>query len=71
MEIKAFLANTKHKHRASQCGEHDCSASSKNRRDYYEYLSLSHFMMNFNHKENGRKKSFSSKSKGFISRILI
>ena len=43
VERKAFLANPKHKHRASQCGEHDCSASSKNRGDYYEYPSLSHF----------------------------
>ena len=42
VEIKAFLANTNHQDRVSQCGEHDCSANNKRNRDYYEYPSLSH-----------------------------
>ena len=43
VERKASLANPKHQHHVSQCGEHDCSANKKNIRDYYEYPSLSHF----------------------------
>ena len=42
-ERKAFLANPKHQNRASQCGEHGCSANNEKNRVYYEYLSLSHF----------------------------
>ena len=43
MERKAFLENQKHQDRASQCGEHDCSANNKKNGYYYEYPSLSHF----------------------------
>ena len=44
VERKAFLANSKHQYRVSQCGEHDCSARNKKNGDFYEYPSLSHFM---------------------------
>ena len=37
VEGKDFHANKKHQYRVSQCGEHNYS-------DYYEYLSLTHFM---------------------------
>ena len=43
-ERKAFLANPKRQYCVSQHGEHDCNASNKKNRDYYEYKSLSHFM---------------------------
>ena len=39
---KAFLANLKHQYRASQWGEHDCSANYEMNGDYYGYPSLSH-----------------------------
>ena len=41
-EGKAFYANPKHQYRASQLGEHDCSARNKKYRDYYDYPHLSH-----------------------------
>ena len=43
-ERKAFLANPKHQHRVSLCGEHDCSANNKKNEDYYKYPSLPQFM---------------------------
>ena len=42
MENKAFLANPKHQHRASQYEEHECSAYHKRNVDYYENPSLTH-----------------------------
>ena len=44
VERKTFLANPRHQDHESQCGEHDYSATNKKDGDYYEYLSLSHFM---------------------------
>ena len=44
VERKAFLANPKHQDYVSQCREHDCSATSKKSKDYYEYPSLTHLM---------------------------
>ena len=41
---KAFLANPSQQYRACQCGEHNCHANNKKNGDYYEYLSLCHFM---------------------------
>ena len=43
VERKAFLANPKHQHHVSQCGEHDCNAPNKKKVDYYEYPSLTYF----------------------------
>ena len=43
VEIKAFLANSKHQYRVSQYGEQDCGANNKRNADYYKYLNLSHF----------------------------
>ena len=43
VETKAFVANPKHQYRASQWGEHDCSAHNEKNGDYNEYPSLSHF----------------------------
>ena len=37
VEKKAFLVNPKHQYHASQSGEHDYSAHSKKKGDYYEY----------------------------------
>ena len=42
VERKAILANNQYC--VSQYGEHDCSASNKNNRDYYGDPSLSYFM---------------------------
>ena len=44
VERKGFFANPNLPYRASQCGEHDCSFNNKKNGDYYEYLSLSHFI---------------------------
>ena len=44
VERKAFLANSKHQYRVSQCGEHDCNAHNEKNEDYYEYPSLTLFM---------------------------
>ena len=41
---QALLANPKHQHRVSQCGEHDYGANKKWNRDYYEYQILSYFL---------------------------
>ena len=43
VEREAFLANQKVQYHVSQCGGHDCSAHNEKNRDYYEYLSLTHF----------------------------
>ena len=43
VERKASLANAKHQYRASQYGEHHCSAHNERNGDYYEY-SLIHFI---------------------------
>ena len=43
VERKAFLAKLKHEYRASEQGEHDCSAHNKKSEDYYEYPNLTHF----------------------------
>ena len=67
VERKAFLANPKHQYHVSQYGEHYCSAHIEKNGDYNEYQSLSHFIMNFNDKKNGGKKTFSCKSKASIS----
>ena len=40
---KTFLVNLKHQFRASQCGEHDCSANNEKDGDFYYYPSLPHF----------------------------
>ena len=40
---KTFLANPKHQHHASQCGEHDCSAHNEMNGDYNEYPSFPDF----------------------------
>ena len=69
VERQAFLAKPKHQYRVSQRGEHDWSAKNKENVDYQEYLSLPHFMLNFNYKENGKKKSFSCQTKTLISCI--
>ena len=41
---KAFATNPKHQYRLSQFGGHDYNARNKRNRDYYDYLSLTHFM---------------------------
>ena len=43
VENTAFLANSMHQYRVSQCGEHDCSAYNKKNGDNYEYPCLSNF----------------------------
>ena len=43
LETKPFLANSKHQHRVSKCGEHDCSAYNEKNVDYFEYPGLTHF----------------------------
>ena len=58
VERKAFLANPKHQYHVSQWGEHDCCANNKKNRDCYEYQSLPISWMNYDYKENGRKKAF-------------
>ena len=40
---KTFLANPKHQHHASQCGEHDCSAHNEMNGDFNEYPSFPDF----------------------------
>ena len=54
METKAVMKSN---------GEHDCSAHNKKNGDYQEYQSLTHFIDEHYYMENGRKKSFSCKSK--------
>ena len=44
---KALLANQKHQYRASERGEHDCSARNRKNGDYYKYRSLTHFTNEF------------------------
>ena len=44
VERKALLTNPKHQDHVSQWGENDYYAHNKKNGDYYEYLSLSHFM---------------------------
>ena len=43
VERNDFLANPKHQHYVSQCGEHDYGAYKGKNRDCYEYPSLTHF----------------------------
>ena len=43
VERKAFPTNSKRQYHVSQYGEHDCSASDKKKREYYENPSLTHF----------------------------
>ena len=44
MKRKTFLKNPQHQCHVSQRGKHDYGAHNKKNGDYYEYLSLSHFM---------------------------
>ena len=44
VETNAFLTNLNHHYRASQYGEHNCSANNKKNGDYYYYQSLPHFI---------------------------
>ena len=44
VERQTFLANPKHQYRVYKCEEHDCSANHKKSGDYYENLTLSHFI---------------------------
>ena len=46
-EKKSFSCNPKHGYHVSQLGELDCSTHNKKNGDYYEHLSLSHFMDEF------------------------
>ena len=69
VEKQAFLANPKHQNHVSQKGEHDCSTHNKMNGDYYEYSRFLISRININYKENGGKKSLSSKSKASLSCI--
>ena len=41
VERKAFLANTKHQVRVSQCGEHDSGTNKKKNGDYIQVYLIS------------------------------
>ena len=43
-ENNAFLANPKHQHHVSQCGELYCIDIKKGNGDYYEYRCFSYFV---------------------------